>query len=227
MTMPIRANVVACQATAEATWRFTNPSTFRSPISRRRRDTLTTRRWASVAAPNTANMAPKMSGKLTASPKLTREVGVMASAVVDRYGVEIVVDRCLSPGPDTTLHEHPAAVAGRQPLEARCSPGTRRAQRCSRRPAIVITAPVPRLTAPPSTGKETCDTTRNVTVRLLARRQRHGDVDERAHMRTDLAHRRRAEADLIVADRKMPVDGREEERAADGRAGDGPHRRPC
>ena len=85
MTMPTRANVVACQATVEATWRLTNPSTLRSPISRRRCATLTTSRWSSVAALNSANMAPKMSGKLTASPKLMSEVGVMARLVSDRY----------------------------------------------------------------------------------------------------------------------------------------------
>jgi hypothetical protein len=38
------ANVVACQATADATWAFTNPSAFKSPVSRRRRETLTTSR---------------------------------------------------------------------------------------------------------------------------------------------------------------------------------------
>ena len=43
-TIPTRANVVACQATADATWPFTNPSAFNSPVSRRRRDTLTTSR---------------------------------------------------------------------------------------------------------------------------------------------------------------------------------------
>jgi hypothetical protein len=85
ITIPTRANVVDCQTTAEATWRFTNPSTFRSPISRRRRDTLTTSRCVSVAAPNTANIAPKMSGKLTASPKLMRDVGMMAGVAIDEY----------------------------------------------------------------------------------------------------------------------------------------------
>ena len=85
ITMPATASVVACQATVEATWRFTNPTTLRSPTSRRRRDTLTTSKWSSVAAPNTANMAPKMSGKLTASPKLMSEVGVTARVVIDRY----------------------------------------------------------------------------------------------------------------------------------------------
>ena len=58
------------------------PST--DPTSRRRRETLTTSRWSNVAAPNRANMAPKMSGKLTASPKLISEVGATASAVTDR-----------------------------------------------------------------------------------------------------------------------------------------------
>ena len=43
-TIPTRASVVACQLTAEATWRFTNPSTFKSPTSRRRRETLTASR---------------------------------------------------------------------------------------------------------------------------------------------------------------------------------------
>ena len=84
-TTPTAANVVACQETAETTWRFTKPSTFSSPTSRRRRDTLTTSRWASVAAPNTASIAPKMRGKLTASPKLTREVGARGSEAIDGY----------------------------------------------------------------------------------------------------------------------------------------------
>ena len=85
MTIPTRANVVACQATVETTWPFTNPSTLSSPTSRRRRDTLTTSRWASVAAPNTANIAPKISGKLTASPKLTSDVGVTGRGAIDGY----------------------------------------------------------------------------------------------------------------------------------------------
>ena len=84
-TMPTTANVVACQATVEATWPFTNPTTFSNPTSRRRCDTLTTSRWSSVAAPNTAKMAPKIRGKLTASPKLMSDVGVTARVVSDRY----------------------------------------------------------------------------------------------------------------------------------------------
>ena len=44
MTIPTKANVVACQATTEATWPLTSPNAFKSPISRRRRDTLTTSR---------------------------------------------------------------------------------------------------------------------------------------------------------------------------------------
>ena len=39
-------------------------------------------RCASVAAPNTASIAPKMSGKSTASPKLTREVGATGCEVM-------------------------------------------------------------------------------------------------------------------------------------------------
>ena len=84
-TTPTRANVVACQETVETTWWLTKPRTLRSPTSLRRRDTLTTRRCASVAAPNTASIAPKMSGKLTASPKLTREVGARGCEVIDGY----------------------------------------------------------------------------------------------------------------------------------------------
>jgi hypothetical protein len=43
----------------------------------------TTSKWTSVAAPDKANIPPKISGKLTASPKLTRDVGVIGSAVID------------------------------------------------------------------------------------------------------------------------------------------------
>ena len=85
ITMPAPASVVACHATVEATWWFTNPTTLRSPTSRRRRDTLTTSRCSIVAAPKSANMAPKIKGKLTASPKLMSEVGVRARVVIDRY----------------------------------------------------------------------------------------------------------------------------------------------
>ena len=88
ITMPTAAIVVACQATLEATWRFTNPTTFKRPTSCRRRDTLTTSKWSRVAAPNTAKMAPNMSGKLTASPKLMSEVGVTARVVTDRYSLK-------------------------------------------------------------------------------------------------------------------------------------------
>ena len=77
--------MVACQETVDTTWRLTKPRTFKSPTSRRRRDTLTTSRCASVAAPNTASIAPKMSGKSTASPKLTREVGARGCEVIDGY----------------------------------------------------------------------------------------------------------------------------------------------
>lgn len=45
------------------------------PTSMRRRATLTTRTWSGVATPNRATMSPKMSGKFTASPKLTKSVG--------------------------------------------------------------------------------------------------------------------------------------------------------
>src|SRR5579863_924987 len=81
-TIPIKATVVACQDTVAPTWRFTKPSTFRRPISRRRRLTLTASKCASVAAPNKARIAPKMSGKLTASPKLIKEIGVIAKAAL-------------------------------------------------------------------------------------------------------------------------------------------------
>ena len=82
MTTPTPASVVACQDTVDTICPLTKPSTFSRPISRRRRDTLTTRRCASVAAPKTASMAPKMSGKLTASPKFTREVGARGSEAI-------------------------------------------------------------------------------------------------------------------------------------------------
>ncbi len=76
---PTRDTAVACQTTAQATWRFVNPSTFRSPVSRRRRDTLTTNTCTSVAAPKIVTIAPNMSGKLIASPKLANETGVTGS----------------------------------------------------------------------------------------------------------------------------------------------------
>src|ERR1017187_9526966 len=38
-----------------------------------------------------------------------------------------------------------------------------------------------------------------------------------------LAHCRRAEADLVIAARKMPIDGREEKATPDGRCGDASH----
>ena len=47
---------------------------------------------------------------------------------------------------------------------------------------------------------------------------------QRAHTHAHLAHRRLAEADLIVSDREMPTDRREEESTPDGRSSDGPHR---
>ena len=76
-TIPTSATVVACQHTAAPTWLFTSPSPLRSPISRRRRATLTTRRWSNVAAPNNAKTKPRIKGKLTASPKLTNDVGTV------------------------------------------------------------------------------------------------------------------------------------------------------
>jgi len=44
------AKVVACQATTEATDLSQNPRHLHRAISRRRRDTLTTSKWAKVAA---------------------------------------------------------------------------------------------------------------------------------------------------------------------------------
>ena len=88
--------------------RSRTPPPSADPTSRRRRDTLTTSRWSSVAAPNTAKMAPKMSGKLTASPKLMSEVGVTARAVSDRYAIEVVVDGCLSSWTRHDTGQHPA-----------------------------------------------------------------------------------------------------------------------
>jgi hypothetical protein len=87
-TTPTGAIAVACQAKVATIWLLTKPSALSSPISRRRRDTLTTSRWTSVAAPDTANIPPKMSGKLTASPKFTREVGIMGRAVMERYAAK-------------------------------------------------------------------------------------------------------------------------------------------
>jgi len=49
-------------------------------------------------------------------------------------------------------------------------------------------------------------------------------MDERAHMRAHLTHGRADEADLIVCDREMPADRREEELTPNGRSHDGPHR---
>ena len=83
MTMPTTARVVARQATEAMTWPFTNPRAFKRPTSRRRRATLTTSRCVRVAAPNTASMVPKMRGKLTASPKLTSDVGVIGTVAID------------------------------------------------------------------------------------------------------------------------------------------------
>jgi len=85
ITIPIRATVVACQQTAAATWRRTNPSDFSSPISRRRRATLTSSRCTMVAAPNSDSATPNSSGKLTDSPKLTSTVGLAGREVKSRY----------------------------------------------------------------------------------------------------------------------------------------------
>ena len=74
--IPTSATVVACQQTAAATWRRTNPSDFSSPVSRRRLATLTSSRCTMVAAPNSDRATPNSSGKLTDSPKLTSTVGL-------------------------------------------------------------------------------------------------------------------------------------------------------
>ena len=74
-TIPMAATVVVCHETDSAIWRRTKPSDFNSPISRRRRFRLESSRWSSVATPKSTTISPKISGKLTASPKLTRSVG--------------------------------------------------------------------------------------------------------------------------------------------------------
>ena len=74
-TIPMAATVVVCQETDRAIWRRTKPSDFNRPISRRRRFRLVSSRWSSVATPKSTTISPKISGKLTASPKLTRSVG--------------------------------------------------------------------------------------------------------------------------------------------------------
>ena len=76
---------MACQETVETTWRLTKPRTFKSPTSRRRRDTLTTSRCGQRRRTEDGQHRPKMSGKLTASPKLIREVGAMGAEVIDGY----------------------------------------------------------------------------------------------------------------------------------------------
>ena len=73
MTIPTSVTPVACQQTAAATWRRTNPSTFSNPVSRRRLATLTSSRCTIVAAPNIDMATPNSSGKFTDSPKLTSE----------------------------------------------------------------------------------------------------------------------------------------------------------
>ena len=74
-TIPTSVTVVACQQTAAATWRRTNPSAFSIPVSLRRLATLTSSRCIIVATPNTDMATPNSSGKLTDSPKLTSAAG--------------------------------------------------------------------------------------------------------------------------------------------------------
>ena len=64
--IPTSATVVACQQKAEPTWLLTNPIARNSPVSRRRRTTLTTSTCTSVAAPKATRAKPKMRGKFTA-----------------------------------------------------------------------------------------------------------------------------------------------------------------
>ena len=85
ITSPTTATVVACQQTAAAIWLRTNPITFSSPVSLRRRVTVTSSRCTSVAAPNSDSIAPNSSGKLTDSPKLTSSVGLTGRATSLRY----------------------------------------------------------------------------------------------------------------------------------------------
>ena len=77
--------MVACQHTAAAICFLTNPITFSSPVSLRRRVTLTSSRCIKVAAPNSVSIAPNSSGKLTDSPKLTSSVGLTGRATSLRY----------------------------------------------------------------------------------------------------------------------------------------------
>src|SRR6185437_13960089 len=73
--IPTSATTVACQQTAAATWRRTNPSALSSPASTRLLATLTSSRCSSVAAPNTESATANRSGKFTDSPKLISTVG--------------------------------------------------------------------------------------------------------------------------------------------------------
>jgi hypothetical protein len=82
--IPTIATVVACQNTISATWRRMKPSAFSTPLSVRRRDTLTTIRYASAAVPHSASTA----GRGKAERRL--QAGLPAAApheqeVVDGY----------------------------------------------------------------------------------------------------------------------------------------------
>jgi len=73
--IPVTATAVACQQTAAAIWRRTNPSALSNPASTRLLATLTSSRCSSVAAPNTESVTANSSGKFTDSPKLTSSFG--------------------------------------------------------------------------------------------------------------------------------------------------------
>ena len=64
---------------------------------------------------------------------------------------------------------------------------------------------MPRLTNPPNCGKEFWETTRNGSVRWAPRVRGDRDVDDRPDVCAHLVHGRDAEADLVVADRRMSL----------------------
>ena len=165
-TIPTGPDVVACQATVETTWPLTKPSTLSSPTSRRRRETLTTSRWARVAAPKTASIAPKMQREVHRLAEVDQGGGSQG-----RRGDRRVRRRSgpAPPSPRARTRRHPDPALGTAPdLPVGTAPawgqvGIRRVSR----PAVVSRTPVPRLTNPPSCGKEFSETTRNGSVRLV------------------------------------------------------------
>ena len=198
MTIPTRVNVVACQLTAEITWRLVNPSTFKSPVSLWRRDTLTTSKWASVAAPKIATIAPKINGKLIASPKLIRDVGVTGSVAYNGYVSQIVGYRRLPPPTGHHLGHDGAEVGADDCLSARFLVRTRRA--CGSLEArdgdhgAIAQARIPLDDREGNLGYN--------PERFGAfgpRWRGHGDVDQRTHMGIYLAHGCRTQANLAIA----------------------------